>query len=165
VNIGIIVYSQTGHTLSVATRLKERLSAAGHVVTVEQIEAMGPARPRATSVKLRTRPRIDAYDALVFGSPVWGGALASPVTSYLEQISSLEGKKVACLVTSAFAAAGWGRNQTIAQMVAVCESKGATVCGSAGVGWFSWTRKRRISEAVDALSAVITEACVHRHDG
>jgi flavodoxin len=30
VKIGIIVYSMTGHTLAVATRLQEALSAAGH---------------------------------------------------------------------------------------------------------------------------------------
>lgn len=153
-NIGLIVYSQTGHTLSVATKLKERLSAAGHVVTLEQIETAGPVSPDATSVELKTRPRSDAYDALVLGSPVRGGVLPPPMVSYLEQVTSLEDKKVACLVTGFFPAAGWGRNQTIAQMKAICESKGATVCGSASVGWFSLSRKRQISQAVDSLSAL-----------
>jgi len=32
-NIGMIVYSRTGHTLSVAMKLKEKLSIAGHMVT------------------------------------------------------------------------------------------------------------------------------------
>jgi flavodoxin len=155
-NIGLIVYSQTGHTLSVATKLKERLSISGHGVALEQIEALGPVSPDATSVELKTRPAIDAYDALVLGSPVRGGVLPPPMVSYLEQFSSLEGKTVACLVTGFFPAAEWGRNQTIAQMRAICESKGATVCGSASVGWFSLNRQRQISQAVDSLSALFS---------
>jgi len=41
-HIGIIVYSYTGHTLSVARLLRERLSAAGHDVSLERIETIGP---------------------------------------------------------------------------------------------------------------------------
>lgn len=150
-NIGIIVYSQTGHTLSVAVRLKDKLSAAGHTVTLEQIETIGPVSPAGTSAELKTRPAIDAYEALVLCTPVWGGRLAPPMISYLEQISSLQGKKVACLATGIFPAR-WGRDQTIAQLKAACESKGATVCGSGSVGWWSLNRKRQISTVVDALN-------------
>ena len=46
---------------------------------------------------------------------------------------------------------GWGRNQTIARMIQLCESKGATVCGSGSVGWWSLGRKRQIAEVVEAL--------------
>ena len=150
-NIGIIVHSQTGHTLSVATRLKEKLSAAGHAVNLERVEVSEPAKPGATDVQLKTKPEIDTYDALVFGSPVWGGRMSAAMTSYLEQVTSLQGKKVACLVTGLFPA-GWGRNQTVAQMKEVCESKGATVCGSGSVGWLSLGRKRKISRVVDNLA-------------
>ena len=152
-NIGIIVYSHTGHTLSVAMKLKEKLSAAGHVVTLEQVETAGPVSLSATSADLKTKPAIDTYEALVFGSPVWGGVPAPPMMSYLEQVTSLEGKKVACLVTGLFPP-GWGRNQTMAQVKEICESKGATVCGSGSVGWLSLGRKRQISKVVDSLSAL-----------
>ena len=152
-NIGIIVYSHTGHTLSVAMKLKAKLSAAGHVVTLEQLETAGPVSLSATSADLKTTPAIDTYEALVFGSPVRGGVPAPPMMSYLEQVTSLEGKKVACLVTGFFPP-GWGRNQTVAHMKEICESKGATVCGSGSVGWFSLGRKRQISKVVDSLSAL-----------
>ena len=150
-NIGLIVYSKTGHTLSVARRLKEKLSAAGHAVTLEQLETVGPVSPNAMSVELKTMPAIAAYDALVFGSPVWGGVPAAPIVSYLGQVPSLAGKKVACLVTGFFPAE-WGRNQTVARMKEICESKGATVCGSGSVGWFRLDRKRQIADVVDHLS-------------
>lgn len=150
-DIGIVVYSQTGHTLSVAAKLQEALSTAGHKVNLERIEVAGPVRLRAVNALLKTRPEIDAYDALVFGSPVQGGTPAPPMMDYLEQIASLQWKTVACLVTGVFPA-GWGRNQTIAQMRVVCESKGATVCGSGSVGWLSLGRRRQIAEVVDSLS-------------
>ena len=153
-NIGIIVYSQTGHTLSVAMKLKEALSAAGHTVTLERVETAGPVSLGATNVLLRTKPSVDVYDALVFGCPVRGGEPAPPMASYLEQLGSLEGKKAVCLVTGFFPVAGWGRDQTIVQIKQVCESKGATVCGSGSVGWFSLSRKRQIAEVVDDLSGL-----------
>lgn len=150
-NIGIIVYSQTGHTLSVAAKLEEALSTAGHAATLERLEPAEPARPGATDVRLETAPDVDAYDALVFCSPVWGGTLASPMASYLGQVASLEGKRVACLVTQLFPPA-LGGNQTLAQMKEICESKGATVCGSGDVSWLHLRRRQKIAEAVDSLS-------------
>ena len=93
------------------------------------------------------------HDALVFGTGVWGGAMASPIASYLAQLDSLEGRRVACLVTGFFPA-NWGRNQTLAQMKAVCEAKGATVIGSGSVWWPSFRRKQQIAETVAQLSGL-----------
>ena len=151
-NIGIIVYSRTGHTFSVANKLQQTLSTAGHTVNLERVETAGPVSMGATNVALKTKPGVDAYDALVFGCPVRGGEPAPSMASYLEQLGSLEGKKVACLVTGFFPVAGWGRDQTIDQMKQICKSKGATVCGSGSVGWFSFSRKRQIAEVADDLS-------------
>ena len=150
-NIGVIVYSKTGHTLAVATRLKEALSAVGHTATLEQAKAAGPVQPGMADVPLEKKPETDAYDALVFCSPVWGGTMASPMASYLEQISSLQDKKVACLATHIFPP-GVGGNQTLAQMKDICESKGATVCGVGSVNWLRLGRERKIAEVIDSLS-------------
>jgi len=68
-------------------------------------------------------------------------------------VTSLQGKRVACLVTHLFPP-GWGGNQTIRQMKETCESKGATVCGSGSVSWFPLGRQRRIAEVVDDLSSL-----------
>ena len=159
VNIGIVVYSRTGHTLSVAMKLKEKLSAAGHVVTLERLETVGPESLSATSVELKSVPAIDRYEALVFGSPVRGGVPAPAMVSCLERVAPLEGRKVACLVTGFFPAR-WGRDQTVARMKEMCASKGATVCGAASVGWFSLRRKRQISKAVDDLASCFESPAV-----
>jgi hypothetical protein len=149
-NIGIIVYSQTGHTLSVATRLQQRLIALGHTANLEQVETVGRANPGKPSDTLRTAPSIDGYDALVLGSPVWGGAPAWPTTTYLDTIASLRRHHVALLVTGALPAA-IGRNQTLATLSELCQSKGATVVGSGSVCWLSLNRGPQIAEAVDTL--------------
>jgi flavodoxin len=149
--IGIIVYSRTGHTLSVARRLEERLSADGYDVTLEQLETAGPVSPSATTAALKSKPSIDAYDALVLGSPVNGGRMSAPMNSYLEQIPSLAGKRVAILLTHFFPQ-GWGAKQTIEQITEVCEAKGATVIGSGDVRWFSLGRRRLMAQAVEGLS-------------
>jgi len=74
------------------------------------------------------------------------------MTRYLEQIGSLQDKKVACLVTEAFPYPWMGGNRAIRQMKRICESKGAAVCGSGIVNWMKSRRDQQIAEVVDRLS-------------
>ena len=150
-NIGIIVYSLTGHTLTVATCLKEKLATDGHSVTLERVETVGPAKPQFENADLKSKPVLDAYDALVFACPVRGGTIPPPMKRYLEQIPSLRDKQVACLVTHFFKRE-WGANQVLASMRELCESKGATVLGVDEVRWFSLRRKEQIAQVVEDLS-------------
>jgi flavodoxin len=150
VDVGIIVYSLSGHTLAVATRLGEHLSALGHNVVLERLETAGPDTD-AARVVLKACPDVRRYDAVVFGCPVRGGQPAPPMRSYLERLESMSGKRVACLVTGFFPAA-WGRSQTMASMSEICESKGAKICGCASVGWFNMRRHRDMAQAVDELA-------------
>ena len=151
-NIGIIIYSQTGNTHSVALKLKEKLSAAGHSANIERVEISGELGPGVTNSQLKTRPEVDTYDALVFGAPVLGFSLSPVMKSYLTQIASLKSKKVACLVTEFFPFPWMGGNQAISQMKKICESKGAAVCGSGIVNWSRARRDQQIIEVVDRLS-------------
>lgn len=151
--IAIIVYSNTGHTLKVARRLEEALAADGHAVTLKELETTERVRMSNTDdVELKNNPSIEGYDALVFAAPVWGGKPASPMGRYLDQLSSLEGKKVACLATGAFPRP-LGRKQTIQKMKDICEAQGATVLGAGSVGWISFRRERQIAQVVDELRA------------
>jgi len=151
--IGIVVYSHTGHTPAVAERLQEALSAVGHSVNLERLEAVGPAALAATDVRLKNVPQIDGYEALVLGTAVRGGQPAPAMASYMDQLPSLEGMQAACLATGFFPAQ-WGRNQTLAKMAEVCTSKGATVCGSGSVRWPSLRRKRRTAEVVEEMAGL-----------
>jgi len=43
-NIGLIIYSGSGNTRSVAVKLQEKLTAAGHTVSLEEITITGSTR-------------------------------------------------------------------------------------------------------------------------
>ena len=150
-NIGIIVFSQTGHTHAVALRLQERLSAAGHTANIEQVEISGELGSGVSNYQLKTTPAVGAYDALVFGGPVLGFALSPVMKDYLAQIASLEGKKVACFITKSLPFYWTGGNQAAKTMRELCESKGGEVCGSGIVIWSSARREQMITDVVERL--------------
>lgn len=150
-HIGVIVYSHTGHTWAVANQLSERLRSLGHECALERIVTDSPMDPGVNVVR-SSAPLVGAkYDCVVLCCPVRGGLPAPPMETYVSHIGSLAGTKVACLVTGFFPVASWGRDQSLARLREVCESKGATVCGSSSVGWFSMQRRKRIAQAVDTI--------------
>jgi len=151
VNVGIVVYSHTGHTRAVAQKLEERLSEDGHAVTLEELEIAGPVNLSATTAALRRKPSIELYDTLVFASPVNGGRMSAAMNSYLDQLPPLAGKGVICLVTH-FLFRSWGAKQTLEQMQEVCQSKGAAICGVGSVRWSSLRRGRQIAQVVENLA-------------
>ena len=150
-NIGIILYSQTGNTLSVAQKLQEKLAAAGHTVTLEQIEVVGEAAP-GQAVQFKTAPDAAPYEALVLGGPVQAFSLNPVTQEYLKQCAPLQGKSVVCLVTQAFPFPWLGGNRAVHQIRRLCEAKGATVRGSGIVNWMKKSRDEQIVEVTDKLS-------------
>jgi flavodoxin len=154
-NIGIIVYSQTGNTLSVAQRLKEKLAAAGHSAVLEKITVAGERKQGDRAFELEASPDAKAYDAIVFGSAVEAFSLSPVLTEYLKKVESLEGKRVALLVTQQFPYPWMGGNRAIRQMRNLCQSKGATVIGSSVVNWAKSRREKTTAVAVDRLSGLL----------
>lgn len=61
---------------------------------------------------------------------------APPMPIYLEQLGSLEGKDVACLVTCMMPAT-WARSQTLELLTERCGLKGTAVLGTGGVWWLA----------------------------
>jgi flavodoxin len=154
-NIGLIIHSQTGHTLSVAEKLQKKLAAAGHTVTLERLETEGEVRPGVKDVRFKSLPSVGNYDAVVFGSPVHGFALSLAMQAYLRQVPSLAGKRVACFVTQSLPFAWMGGNRALRQLKAACQAKGATVCGVGGVNWSRRSREGQIAEVVNRLSRCV----------
>jgi hypothetical protein len=149
-NIGLIVYSQTGNTLSVVETLREKLAASGHSATVERIEIEGEYQP-GQPVQLATIPDPAPYDTLVLAAPTQAFSLVGVMKQYLAQVDSLQGKSVACLTTEFFPFPWMGGNRSIRQMKALAVDRGATVLGSGIVNWSRKTRTRQIEEVTDSL--------------
>lgn len=153
-NIGIIVYSQTGNTLSVAKKLEERLSAAGHSANLEQVKLTQERKSGDRSFQLEVLPNVEPFEALIFGAAVEAFSLSPVMTRYLKQVGSLQGKKVACLVTQFFPYPWMGGNRAIRQMRKLCEAKGATVLGSGVVNWAKSRREKTTTRASERLSGL-----------
>ena len=153
-NIGIVVHSWSGNTLSVAERLKERLAAASHSVALEQVGLVGERKRGARDFQLEALPDLAPYDAVVFGAAVEAFSLSPVLTEALKRIDSLAGKKVACLVTQQFPYPWMGGNRAIRQMERLCAAKGGAVVGSAVVNWVGCRREPTTARAVDRLSAL-----------
>jgi len=151
-NVGIIVYSWSGNTLFVAKKLEERLSATGHSVNLKEVKLTQERKQGERKFQLEVLPDVEPYEALVFGSAVEAFSLSPVLTEYLKRIGSLEGKKVACLVTQFFPYPWMGGNRAIRQMRKLCKSKGATVVGSGVVNWAKRRREKTTAAAVERLS-------------
>ena len=151
-NIGIIVHSHTGNTLSVAEKLKENLLSKGHLVTLEQVTAVNEDPAAATNVELKTIPDITGYDMLVFGAPVRAFSLSPVMLLYLNQLPSLQGKKVSCFVTQQLQFAWMGGNRSIKQMKKSVIAKNGTVHETGVVNWSSKKREELVTDLVNRIT-------------
>ncbi|MBU0595208.1 flavodoxin [Candidatus Bipolaricaulota bacterium] len=153
-NIGIVVYSWSGNTLSVAEKLRDRLASSGHTAHLVQVKVVGERKQGARDFKLDALPDLSSYDALVFGAAVEAFSLSPVLTAYLKKVESLAGKRVACLATQQFPYPWMGGSNAIRQMRGLCRAKGASVVGSAVVNWAKSRRDKTMTAAIDRLSGL-----------
>ena len=155
-SIAIIVFSNTGHTLEVAKKLKKAYEKKGHTVALEQIMVKGGWDQNARKVKLeKPVPDPGPYENVVFAASVQAFSLCVPMKEYFTKVKTLKGKKVALLITQFFPFEWMGGKRTIGQMKRICASKGAKVVGSGDVNWMGENRrKKKMAKVVKDLSKV-----------
>jgi NAD(P)H dehydrogenase (quinone) len=151
-NIGIVVYSQTGNTLSVAEKLKDRLTSIGQTAAIERLTPVLANPKDPLSFRFDSLPDLSGYEALVLAAPVQGFSLCRAMLAYLPQLPALAGKKAACFVTKGFVNAWTGGNRAIASLTNAAQAKGATVCSAGFVGWMSKHREKEIEALVEKLA-------------
>ena len=137
----IIIYSKTGHTLSVAEQLVSRKNMP-LLRIIPQID--DPSIPHPILIQ---KPQINDYDHIIVGSPVHGFSLSKVMKAYLEQ-TDFQGKKVDLFVTHYFPYAWMGGNQTLKQMKKLIESKGGIVNMMTSI---NWSNKKRLSDIADMI--------------
>ena len=152
--IGIILYSQTGNTLSVAERIRDRLTKKGHTVKIDKVLIKGEPKPGDKEFEFEHTPVVKGYDAIIFGAPVHAFSLALPMRKYLEQIDRLDGKNVALLSTKHLYFKWTGGGRAIRAMKNISRSKGASVKGSGIVVWLGKDREKRIDEVTERISSL-----------
>jgi flavodoxin len=151
--IGIIVYSQTENTYSVAQKLQERLSGDGTEVDIERVIPAGDVHPGSKDIKFETLPDVSSYDALIFGAPVHAFSLAPAMKAYMEQIATLQDKKIALFVTKGLRFNWTGGTRAIGQMKKICQAKGGIIYGTDIVVW-NKNRDKKIDELVQKFNGL-----------
>jgi flavodoxin len=152
--IGIIFFSNTGHTAKLAETIRKRLDEEHQIVELHSLEIVGVTNPTAVSVELKSAASIEGYDAVLIGIPVWGGRPPIAMTTYLDRIDSFEGTRVGCFATHFFIPT-WGGNQALHSLKDICEAKGAEVVYSGSVRWPSFRRKKKIENVNSEIFAII----------
>lgn len=150
-NIGIIIHSQTGNTLSVAEKLKKSLILKGHDVTLQQVTDKGESSHKS-KIQLQTIPTIEDYDCLFFGAPVWGYSLSPVMKLYLAQLLTLKDKRVGCFVTEFFPYSWMGGSRAVNQMIKLCSQKGAK---ASKIGVVNWSNRKRSNKTDSVIENAI----------
>lgn len=153
-NIGIIIYSHTGNTLSVGEKIMEALLAKGHSVRLEQISVENDDPQVKGPIRLTAIPDPSPYDAVIFGGPVAGAQLSPFMKEYLTRLPALRDKKAACFVTQHFKLKWMGSTRAVKQITRAVEQKGTPIIASGMVQWSSEARDEQIRQVVDCLSQI-----------
>lgn len=153
--IGIIIHSNTGHTLEVAHELEKSLSA-HHLVTIEKVSSINEEESQRGNVVLKDNPQLDQYDLVVLGSPIHGFMISKTMIAYLKQLADHPSTKVFLYVTHFFPTAGLGGKQGIRQFKKLIQDKKLIVTSSAIIPW-TFGRKKAISNLLNDLQIVISE--------
>lgn len=133
--IGIFVYSQTGNTLSVAEKLKEKLIAGGHVATIEKITTVGEIPKDNTNIRFEKLPSMEKYEGLVIAAPVQAFSLCPVMSAWLMQMPAVSGKKIAAFVTKKLGNDWTGGSKAIGIISKAVKEKGGSVAASGIVHW------------------------------
>lgn len=145
--IGIIVYSKTGNTYSVAKRIKDNLIGQVDLIRLDFENEVPP-------FKILTEVDLTSYDFIVFASPVEAFRLNQRMSQYLNEISNLSGKEVYLFVTQYFKYPWLGGNNAIKQMINICQNKNAEVYGTKVINWTNKKREQQILELVNSLKNI-----------
>lgn len=155
--IGIIVYSMTNNTLSVAERLRDALIQKGAEAEIARVLFEGDDPKSNTPLKLVGAPSPNGYDALVFASPVQAFSLAQAMVLYLKQLPKFEAKKVFFFTTQHLKKPWLGANHAIRQAKALIDAKGNAVSETSVVHWSSEQREEQITSLVTKFAELLTK--------
>lgn len=154
--IGIIIYSHSGNTLSVANKLCEKLNLKGFDCYLDEIKAEDED-PNIKNPILITNPSVAYYDVLIFATPVRAFMISPIMQAYLKRIESLSQKPVFLFVTHHFPYAWMGGRTTIAAMSKLIKDKQGSILDSFVIDWSNKKRKQQIDQLLSRISQRISE--------
>jgi len=135
VRIGIYVHSESGNTLSVAEAIKEKIQSPERQIEIIHLKRPDGIGTDVVDFKFDAISQPNEFDAILFGAPVNAFSLSSYMKAFMNQINSLDGKKVLCFMTQAFPYKWLGGNKGMEQLTNLCIAKNGVVVGKGIVNW------------------------------
>jgi flavodoxin len=149
--VGIILYSQTGNTRSVANRLETALANAGHDVMLMEVMISG----NAPNIELTEKPDPSPFDLVVFGGPVQGFDASLPMKRYLSAMPEMAGKRFICFATQQLPFKWMGGERSVRSMRKLAEDKGGHFVGHGVINWSRADRETRIERMLAHILRMI----------
>ncbi len=150
--IGLIIHSNTGHTLEVANDLKMKL-AHNHEVTLLHVNSKNEEQSQKGFVELKDSPDINGFDYLVFGAPIHGFALSKTMATYLKQLQNKSHKNAFIFVTHFFPSPGLGGRQGLRQMIKYLTSKDIQIVNASIIPW-TFGKRKAIKHLLSAFDII-----------
>lgn len=160
-NIGIIIYSFSGHTALVAKAIAARFRKEGHDVDIKLLMATGMTHPGSRKFTIHNMPEseeIDGYDAIIFGSPVWLLRASPVILKFQARLEKLGGRKLLNFVTQLSPWRSLGGDQALKAMDARLRESGGTVLPGESIRYFFGYNKKGLAEALERIYGRITKS-------
>ncbi len=143
--LGIIVYSETGHTSSVINRLVQRLNPAinHQIFTIRSNEK----RDEVYDV-----PNIVGCDTFIIATPVQAFMPATPMVLAIKALGDLTTMNGHLIITHYFKRAWLGGNHTIKVLTKLLREKGANIKTSHIISWSHKHREQQIETMIAKMS-------------
>ncbi len=152
--IKLIVFSITGHTLSVIQRAEKVFNEAGHDAQIERIEVLDD-QTASGRLQLTHSPDTADCDCLLFAGPVHAFSACPTMRQYLSRIKDLKGRPAVLLVTHQFPKPWMGGNRAIRQMKKLVITKNGRILSGHVIDWSNPAREDEIEAAILAIQSQV----------
>lgn len=152
-NIQLIVHSQTGNTLSVASALLAAVEPVNPNITLTHVQATNEREMDKTKIVITELPDCNNADLIVLGAPVRGANASPAIMKTISDLSSLEGKKCVVFTTEFFPFDWMGGKRAVTMMEKELTARGAKVASHAIIHWKRKDRAQQIDQFITAFKA------------
>jgi flavodoxin len=156
--IGIVVHTNSGHTLAFAQAIRDKILSRGgnHEVEILGLRVIGSVSPVVTftgnKFQIKSPPELDEFEAVLVGGPVWMFNASPVIMKYLiEDVQKLKGKKALSFVTMGSPFKFMGGERAIRKMNGELESAGADVLEGEMLQFFIKADAEKTAAAADRI--------------
>ncbi len=176
-NIGIIIYTRSGHTYEVASALMKSLQEDGHQTTLLRLvpdsEKNAPPAPPAppapanaptttptnqtdiTTIPTTYLAQPSPFDALILGSPIYSFRPAAPMRELIETAADLSATKICTYLTQGINSPAFGGPKAQQDMEDLLQAKAASPTSSHVIYWPSADKDEQILQLIKAVRATL----------